>query len=111
MSQLNSLPSPERRVPVVSVSLFVHVLVRCVLEPFYLLGRKTARRVGRTVARGWQGRCEGCGRQKEPPVSGGRGVRLLSHLWDMPGQSGVQFCKVGWGRIRHPRSFLLPSAS
>lgn len=51
MSQLNSLPPPERSVPVVNVSLVVHVLVRAVLEPFYRLGRKTARRVERTWRR------------------------------------------------------------
>lgn len=37
MSQLNSLPSPERRLAVVGVHVVVHVLVTSVLEPFYCL--------------------------------------------------------------------------
>ena len=40
MRQLNSLPPPERRVPVVSVSLVVCALVRSIREPLYRVGRK-----------------------------------------------------------------------
>lgn len=85
MSQLNSLPPPERRVPVASVSLVVHALSDPSLSHFIVLAEKWPEDF-----RGLAGESDNCQRLAgSMRAEGGRfllsflvamGVRAVSHL-------------------------------